>query len=86
MDRKLFDEAHLLKNLPKTIISAINSIENDISPSLFDRVFESEELKCFISSPILPKVEETCKKSILAMEVKKKLENLNARKNNKKPE
>lgn len=80
MDRKLFDEAHLIKNLPKHIIKTINSMEQEIQQELFDRIFDSEELGSFFSSTTLPKIQEISKKSVLAMEAKKRLENFSKRK------
>jgi hypothetical protein len=76
MDRKLFDECRLVKNLPKAIVEEIETKENEIPSDLFDKIFESEELKRFMNSPVLPKVEEITKKSILAAEFKKKIENI----------
>lgn len=80
MDRKLFDEAHLIKNLPKCIIKEISSLEKDIPLSLFDKIFDSDDLKACVSSTTLPLVQEISKKSVLAMEARKKLENFSNKK------
>lgn len=70
MDKKLFDEKHLTKNIPKEIIDTINQIDNETS-QIYETIFNSKELFTFIDSIALPEIEKIEKKSALLEDVKK---------------
>lgn len=75
MERKLFNLTQLTKSIPDEIIKLIDSIDSKSVPdSIFETIFESEEIKLFEKSIVLPEVEQIEKISNLKNEVRKKFE------------
>ncbi len=70
MNKNLFNEIQLCKNLPKSVLKEINYIDREIPQNLFDKIFESKELESYVNSMEIPKVEEISEKSSLKNEIK----------------
>lgn len=72
MDKKLFNESTLSRNVQVEILEKINEIESTIPPEIFESIFNSENMKEFLNSVELPKYTIGEKKSELFTAIKKK--------------
>lgn len=72
MDKKLFNESTLSRNVQAEILEKINEIESTIPPEIFESIFNSENMKEFLNSVELPKYTTGERKSELFAAIKKK--------------
>lgn len=76
MDKKLFEEEVLTRNLPKEVLDAIDAIDSKSTQHICDHIFNSDQMDEFLRSVCLPKVEETDRTSVLLEEAKTKMKGL----------
>ncbi len=72
MDKKLFNECILCKNIPQQILKEIEEIDKEIPESIFTDIFNSPEMESFTKSIKPPTLEHVEKKSVLLSSVKLK--------------
>lgn len=70
MDKNIFAEDILTKNIPVDVVEHIEKIESSIDPGLFNVILESPELKQFISSLKAPNVARQNRTSVLLQNIK----------------
>lgn len=76
MDKKLFEEEQLTKNIPKKVMEIINAMDSEKTHRICECIFNSCDLSNFVSSISLPQFEEIEKKSALVEEARIKLKSL----------
>lgn len=72
MDRKLFTEELLCRNIPRRVMELIEEIDAEIDPSVLDQIHGSPEVGMFVESLRAPRVAEDEKASVLLDNIKNK--------------
>lgn len=75
MDKKLFEEEELLRQLPKEVIELIDTISSVPTDAVREIIMNSEEMGEFQRSITLPELEKVEKKSMLVEDVKLRVKN-----------
>lgn len=75
MDKKLFNEEILSKNIPKSVISIIDRMEFKIESGIFGKIYESEEMREFERSMRVPVADEYRQTAVLLDNLKIKYSN-----------
>lgn len=70
MDKKLFSENLLTKNLSENIVKQIEKIDSSINPEFFENIINSDEMGLFIASLKVPKYVAETNFSVLLQNMK----------------